>query len=367
MADYKAAVPVTPETPFCIASVNKSMTVAVAVGLLEEGKIALGDSLERFFPGFPRGGRITFEHVLRHRAGFPHRVTEPEEEATPLTSAEMVERVRAHVAEEGFLCEPGEESNYSSAGYSLAARMCELASGEDFGALLARFVYEPAGMTHSFHPAPDLVIPPRARSYLNQWPGVRDAPDKHYSFLVGAGSVFSTARDLSRFLHAIVDTVYSPLVLASLMKEKGLENNGITNGYRAFADYHKDGDLYVVFTGNRHTGATDRMRKDIPRIAAGEDVPVPERIVVEQVPLAEEVLHRFEGSWVSETGSDFDITAEDGQLMAGGWALIPTSETTFFSPQDYADVEFELEEGRPVRLLWETGGDPLVWTRVEEE
>lgn len=365
MADYDHDVPVTPDTRFCVASITKSMTLVVAIRLIEEGVVGMNDPVEKWIPGFPRGDRITFLHLLRHRAGLPHRVTTPEEEARPISSAQMVERVIRRVKRDGFLCEPGEKSIYSSAGYSVVARVCELATGEAFAALLQRYVFDPAGMAHSFDPSQRTLLPPHAMSYTDTWPGVRKAERKDYAFLVGAGSVFSTARDVVLFMRAVVDTVYGAGVRASMVRDGGMHENGITNGYRAFADYDEASDVTVVFTGNRHTGAVEWLRRDIPRIVAGEDIPPPEIPRVHKVTLTDDQLRAFGGSWTSQRGADFDVTVKDGLVYCGWYALIPTSPTTFFSPQDYADVTFTVENGRATRIEWQTDAEPLVWTRVE--
>jgi hypothetical protein len=59
------------------------------------------------------------------------------------------------------------------------------------------------------------------------------------------------------------------------------------------------------------------------------------------------------------------VTVRDGLVYAGWYALIPKSATTFFSPQDYATVTFVMENDRAARIVWETAGEPLVWTRAD--
>jgi hypothetical protein len=46
--------------------------------------------------------------------------------------------------------------------------------------------------------------------------------------------------------------------------------------------------------------------------------------------------------------------------------LIPTSQTTLFSPQDYAEIEVVLDENGGVeRLDWRAGGRTFPMPRVE--
>src|SRR5262245_37286028 len=50
-ADLEKKTPVTPETKFRIGSVSKQFTAAAILRLAEDGKLALSDKLEKFFPG----------------------------------------------------------------------------------------------------------------------------------------------------------------------------------------------------------------------------------------------------------------------------------------------------------------------------
>ncbi len=225
-------------------------------------KVTLKDPLARWIPDFPRGNEITVGHLARHSAGIPHRVTEDWEETVPHTAADMVEFARKKPLEFA----PGERSGYSSAGFSVLARVLELASGNPYAALLEEVVCAPAGMTQSLQADSRQLLQGRASCSL---PGAHgtpvNAPLKDMSFLVGAGSVYSTTRDLQALLRAVRQGVFGEGVKQSYVDDDGIDWNGSSNGFRAFADWHPGTDLTVVFTGNLVTGAIDRLRRDVPR------------------------------------------------------------------------------------------------------
>lgn len=79
-------------TRFVIASINKSMTRAIGVRLIQEGKLGLQDKLSKFVPDFPQGDQITVEMLMRHRSGIPHRAITDDQESRRYTPAEMVEQ-----------------------------------------------------------------------------------------------------------------------------------------------------------------------------------------------------------------------------------------------------------------------------------
>lgn len=63
--------PVAPEQPFQVASTAKTLTAAVVLQLVEERKLALGDTIDRWFPDAPNAGLITIEQLLRHTCSAP--------------------------------------------------------------------------------------------------------------------------------------------------------------------------------------------------------------------------------------------------------------------------------------------------------
>jgi len=362
-ADMELGVPVTPDTRFNVASITKPMTAVIAARLIEAGKLGLADPLSRWLPAFPRAGEITVEHLVRHQAGIPHRVTTPEQEAIPRSTRQMVELAAAA----GLDFEPGSRTSYSSGGYSVLARVLELAGGASYAELLAEHVFGPARMTDSVHAEGYRLIPHRARSYLiGPDGGVRNAALKEYSYLVGAGSVFSTARDLRRFVGALVSGAFGELARQAWVREGDVRLNGRTDGYRAFADYDGESELAVVFTSNLLTGAGDRLRRDLPRLVAGEDVATPARQRAVGVAVPEEVLRRYEGTYRLGSSTDLVLTVREGAVDLSGWTLIPTSPTTFFSPQDYARVSVVMgESGEVERLDWQQGDETYPVPRVD--
>jgi len=77
-------------------------------------------------------------------------------------------------------------------------------------------------------------------------------------------------------MRALLGGTYGESVRQSLMNDGGLIWKGNTDGYRAFADHHSGQKLTMIFTANRLTGAADLLRRNVPKIAAGEVVPPPQ-------------------------------------------------------------------------------------------
>jgi CubicO group peptidase (beta-lactamase class C family) len=351
MANYELRVANTLTTRFCIASVTKPMTAILAHRLVERGKLSLSDPVRKWLPDFPRGQEILVEHLLRHRAGLPHRVTTDAEETVPRTASDMVR----FASRAPFLSVPGTQNAYSSAGYSVLARILELAGGKPYGELLAQEVLEPVGARHTAHVDARQLLPERASGYLRGLDGPVNGPLHDLSFLVGAGSVFSNARDVFAVQRALLTGRYGADPRASLVREGELRWNGITDGYRAFADYHGGTRLSVIFTGNLFTGAADALRRAVPRLAAGEELapaPVPRFTAA---PMPSERRRQIEGVYRLRPGSEEPLRFEEPegrQATLGFWLLIPIGEDRFHSPQDYATVQVIRADGAVTALEW---------------
>jgi CubicO group peptidase (beta-lactamase class C family) len=360
-ANRELGVPVTPETRFCVASITKPMTVMLALQLMQEKKLGYTDTLERWIPGLPSGRRITVEHLLRHRAGFPHRVTTEKDETQPMSAADMVEFARRCT----LLFEPGARSSYSSTGFSVLARVLELASGKRYGELLSERLCQPLGLTHTSHLDQRTLLPDRATSYVPGRIGFENAPLKDHSFLVGAGSVTSTARDLHRLLQAVVTGKLGESIRLSSVRDRRVNWNGSTNGFRAFVDWDSASGLTVIYAGNVHTGAPDMLRKAVARIVAGERLApaaLPEPGIVS---LPDEALRRCEGVYQLANGTRLEVRVRDGYLFANEWPMAPRSETRFFSPRDYGEVAVVFDAaGKPERLDWTIEGNTLPAPRI---
>ena len=355
MADDEHGVPNTPETRFNVASITKPMTAMLASMLFAERKLAPTDTLEKWIPGFPGGDRITIDHLLNHRAGIPHRVTTEEEENVPRTAAGMVDLARRHK----MLSEPGTQSSYSSAGYSVLARVLELASGQSYDALVTQRIFVPAGMTRSADATRIAPLPERARSYV-AWPeGARSAPPKDLSFLVGAGSVYSTPRDLLRLLEAARAGRLGPAARDQVNARPRVNWNGSTNGFRAFLLSDTASGVTVVVAANLTTGALDRIQADLPRLASGEAVAPPSRLALKRVPLTTAQVAAYTGTYLFGT-TPFELTASDGALVASGRVLVPTGDRTFLSLADYGTVTVVMRPNGTVERLDWTAGDRVL-------
>src|SRR6266508_4942533 len=64
--------PLTAANRFRIASITKMFTATMILQLVEEGKLKLTDTLDKFVPQIPNAKKITIVQILSHRSGIPN-------------------------------------------------------------------------------------------------------------------------------------------------------------------------------------------------------------------------------------------------------------------------------------------------------
>jgi CubicO group peptidase (beta-lactamase class C family) len=261
--------------------------------------------------------------------------------------------------------EPGTQSLYSSAGYTLLARMMELASGKPYAELLREFVFSPAGMANSVDFNGEAIMERRAEDYLLDASGMINAPLKDYSFLVGAGSVFSTARDVYRFGEAVMNGAYGEGVKAALIKENIISSNGSTNGHRAFLKINVATKNGYALLSNLNCGANDQVLSGLEAILEGKEPPKPVVAHPRIIPNPNRDLSEFTGRYEREGGGSTEISVRNGLLVQDRVnKLYPVRPDCFFEYKYNGEVCFVRDDsGKVMRLEWTGPGYKLAWVK----
>jgi CubicO group peptidase (beta-lactamase class C family) len=358
-ADFK--IPNQLDTRIGIASITKPMTSVILSQLIERNKIALTDKLSKYIPDFPSGDKITIEMLARHRSGIPHRVMPPEAESLAYTSAEFVEKVKQ--AKLAF--EPGSNRLYSSAGYAVLARVLEIVSGKAYAQLLQEYVFTPAGMTDSLDFDGEKVMERRAQDYYLSPDGLVNVPLKNYSFLVGAGSVYSTARDVYRFAEAVVDGKYGEAIKTALVAQEKFSGSGSTNGHRSYVEITRDKRYGFVILSNS-AGVFDLISQGMSEILQAKELTVKSFTMPKIVPNPNKNLEEFLGRYKRNDGSETDVVLKNGFLYSSDIKLYPTKVDCFFEYRFFGDVCFIRDEAARIKQIkWKGYNFDLTWVKQQ--
>ena len=352
----------TPATLFAVASVTKPLTGIAARLVVADGRLSLEDPIAKWLTDFPSGSRITVAHLLGHRSGLPHRVTKPDDEQRPQT-AESMTRLAAKAS---LAFDPGAQRLYSSAGYSVLARVLERATGTPYARLIQELVLAPA-LAASAVDATDRTPTANTRATGHFWTpdGPWPAPTKDLSFLVGAGSLWATPRDLFKVVRRIVSGEYRNAVSGARAQDGSIRWTGWSNGSQAFVDYSPATDVTIVFTGNLLTGASDWISRDLPRLLSGESIADPRAPSPKAVPLSADRRLALEGVY-NYAGNEQRLTflSSSVAMLGGEYLLLATGETTLFAPLNYGEYTVLADPAGAVVALQLLADPAIRMTRI---
>lgn len=193
-------------------SVAKSYSGAVALSLVERGRLSLDDTIGEVLPSLPAAwAEVTLREALNHTAGLPDYIrspgfvagfiADPRQYLSPL-------QVISFVAGKGLNFPPGSRYEYSDTDNVVVGLMAEAASpGRPYWRLLNRLVYKPLGLHRTSLPDGFQMPTPFIHGYQLE-PG-QPPEDVSQLFSVSAawasGGIVSTPADLNRFIRGYLD------------------------------------------------------------------------------------------------------------------------------------------------------------------
>jgi len=201
-ADLEQESLVTPETKFRIGSVSKQFTAAAILRLADDGKLALTDKLDKFFPNFPRGDEITLHHLLTHTSGIHSYSSKPEflrRVTKPITPTDLIAWFRDDKADFA----PGAGFLYNNSAYFLAGVIVAKVSGQSLDTFMREAFFRPLGMKDTGIFVNATPPPGIARGYSIADGKATSALDWDMSWAGGAGALYSTVGDLFRWNEAL--------------------------------------------------------------------------------------------------------------------------------------------------------------------
>jgi CubicO group peptidase (beta-lactamase class C family) len=235
MANFDYDIPIRPDSVFHVASVSKQFT-AFAIHLLAfEGKLSLDDDIRKHLPEMPEyeEGTITVRHLVHHTSGLRDQwdvlmMAGWNYEGDIISNRHVLNLAQL---QRGLNFKPGDEYQYSNAGYTLMALIVERCSGKSLRHFLNEHVFRPLGMscTH-FHDDHNEIVPQRATGYnARQEGGYRISVPSFDT--VGATSLFTTAQDLTRWAGNYISRKVGSGAIENMLKPYVL-NSGQEIKYR---------------------------------------------------------------------------------------------------------------------------------------
>jgi D-alanyl-D-alanine carboxypeptidase len=141
--------PLTAANRFRIGSITKMFTAAMIFQFVEEGKLGLTDTLDKFVPQVPNARKITIAQILAHRSGI-HDVTEDGDFRTWRLKSITKDEVLAIIAKSAPDFEPDAKYAYSNSGYFLLGIIVEKLTGKPYGEALKKRITSKIGLKDTY-------------------------------------------------------------------------------------------------------------------------------------------------------------------------------------------------------------------------
>ncbi|MFF3332528.1 serine hydrolase domain-containing protein [Streptomyces sp. NPDC002888] len=198
---------------FRIGSVTKTFSAVVLLQLVDEGKLSLDASVNRYLPGLLPDDRITVRHVLSHRSGLYDYTNDMFAKTVPgfeavrtkvFTYRQLLDRSLQHASTGA----PGAAYSYSNTNFVVAGMLIEKLTGHLVRTEYQNRIITPLNLRDTFYVHPDTRIPGRyARGYLTpdeSGEPLVDATEQTASWAQSAGAIVSSTQDLNTFLSALL-------------------------------------------------------------------------------------------------------------------------------------------------------------------
>ena len=202
VANVETNAPMQPEMLFRLGSTTKMFTAAALVTLAEKDKIKLNDPIGTRVKGLnPKIAATTPHHLLSNSAGF-------RDFAAPVLSnddASLGNMLRAW-KDDVFFAEQGEIYSYSSAGFWLSGFVVEDLHGKPYADAMNELIFKPVGMERTtLRPFLAITYPFATGHALDAGKPAIIRPMFNNTAMWPAGSIFSNAKDLSRWVIALLN------------------------------------------------------------------------------------------------------------------------------------------------------------------
>jgi len=278
--------------------------------------------------------------------------------------------------QEELQSEPGEEYNYNNSAFILLAGIVEKVSGQKFPEWMKENIFDPLGMTSTMvRTDPQTIVPGASQGYTMDSTGYRITGDLYASY--GAGGIYTTVEDLSKWLGNFGDPVVGDSMLIKKLTTPGILNNGDTMEYalgigvgefrgqkqfshggadmahRAMLVYFPGFDGGVAVLSNNASFPVDRVAYRAAEVFFRDELgpEEDERAKADSagVEVPERLLQAYAGKYrMPAVGFELEFKLEDGVLVFSAEGqpelkMIPRSDSVFAYTGVDATVRFRVD------------------------
>lgn len=370
-ANLEHQVAAKPETIYQSGSIGKQFTATLVMMLVEEGKLALDDKINKYFTDAPDTWKdITVRHLLTHTSGISNKLYDQINMRADYTEDELIKKISSIPLD----FQPGEKWNYSNPGYVTLGILIHKISGKFYGDLLQEKIFKPLGMNTARIINEADIIPNRAAGYHlvkgelknQEWvsPVLNTTAD---------GSLYFTVLDMAKWDAALygekllkkssLDQMWTPVKLnngstkaygfgwsfGEIKGHKIIEHGGAWQGFTTYIARYVDDKLTVIALTNLAGADPGKIAHGVAGFYNAELNPQPpaasagtRNVDTQADPKS---LDAYPGEYELAPGFIITITKEGNDLFGQAtgqdkFQLYPETGTKFFLKVVDAKIEF---------------------------
>ncbi|WP_288221245.1 serine hydrolase [uncultured Clostridium sp.] len=263
-------------TRFAIASNTKQFTATAIMQLVEQNKISIYETIDKYFPDYEYGNKITIKNLLQMRSGIPDYLNELDLFMLDEDTRELLKEYESNAYYDKYVedyrwsseiilknlyltdlnFEPNEEYDYCNTNYYLLGLIIEEVTGMSFENYLKEYIFKPSGMDNSS------ITPLNfdAKGHGSNESGVIVANPQ---FTYAAGAIYSNIFDMfrwSRVLHKgdiITKESYEEMTTpvddygyGLFIKDNIISHSGLIDGFTSNTEYDIKKDRIIIVLEN---------------------------------------------------------------------------------------------------------------------
>ena len=200
-ADIESKTKPNENTKYRIGSISKTFTTVLILKAVEEKKLELDKTIDKYFPAIKFANKITVSQLLYHRSGI-HNFTASEDyskwQAEKKSQQEMVDII----AKAGSDFMPDSTASYSNSNFVLLSYILADIYKKPYSQLLYEKIVKPLGLKNTYFGDKIDLGKNECNSYKFATDWTKET-ETDMSIPMGAGGIVSTPTDLTIFANAL--------------------------------------------------------------------------------------------------------------------------------------------------------------------
>ena len=317
------------KTKYRIGSISKMFTASLILKSIEENKLSLNQTIDKYFPQIENSKKITIENLLNHRSGI-HNFTNDSIYLSYNTEFKSQKEMIDIITKGKSDFEPNSKAEYSNSNYVLLSYILEKIYKEDYNSILNKKIIKPIGLINTNFGGKTNLLNNESYSYNFEKKWIKET-ETDMSIPMGAGAIVSNPTDLTIFIEQLfAGKIISEksLTLMRTMNEKfglgvfeftyfdkkGYGHTGGIDGFQSVVNYFPEEKLAIAIISN----GTIYPNRSILLCAESSYFNKPfEMPTFENIEINSEVLNSYVGQYASsQIPLKITITKQENKLFA---------------------------------------------------